>query len=149
MLAFLAGAVRFIMEAPLVMAPWIMATSMFYLLQKRAHRFRRSGTIRLFATSAIMGVVIPVTTRILGWVFDTQLPDSTKQLTYIGMAPVLIILVFALAVTLVQRFLGADAETALALAWPIVAITYLVPLLIGFILSVFHNPWLTGQATFP
>jgi chromate transport protein ChrA len=149
MLAYLAGAIEFLMRAPLLMAPWIMFTTMLYLLQKRAHRFRRHGTLRLFATSIIIAVAIPLTTTLLAWVFDRFLQQPTRMFVFLGMGPVLVVLVFALTVTLIQRFMGADAETALALSWPIVAITYVVPLAICFILSLFHIPWLTGQQEYP
>jgi len=148
-LDYLAQAIRFIMQQPLVMAPWIMFTSMLYLLQKRAHRFRRRGTFRLFTTSIIMAVTIPLTTTMLAWVFDHLVQEPTSTFLFLAMGPLLIILAFALTVTLMQRFMGADAETALAMSWPIVVITYVVPLIICFILSVFHIPWLTGQQQFP
>jgi len=149
MIEYLAQAIRFIMQQPLVMAPWVMFTSMLYLLQKRAHRFRRRGTFRLFLTSIILAATIPLTTTMLAWVFGTFLQEPTRTFVFLGMGPILIILAFALTVTLIQRFMGADAETALAMSWPIVVITYVVPLAICFILSVFHIPWLTGQQQFP
>jgi uncharacterized membrane protein len=57
----------------------------------------------------------------------------------------MIIVAFALAVTLIQRFLGVDAETALRWAWVITIITYAVPVIFCFVLSIFYQPWLTGQ----
>ncbi len=143
MLPYLERAIAVIMGTPQLMTPWIMFTSMLYLLQKRAHRFRRHGTFRLFATSIIMAVAIPLTTTILAWVFERVLQEPTRMFVFLSMGPILVIVIFALTVTLIQRFMGADAETALALSWPIVAITYVVPLVISFVISVFHIPWLT------
>jgi hypothetical protein len=157
MVAYLAQAIRFMMHQPVIMGAWIAFTTMLYLLHHRVHRFRRHGTFRLFATCLIMGVAIPGTTTVMSWAFDRfiephapQLAYSlTRQMVYVGMAPVLVVLVFALTVTLIQRFIGADAETAMSLSWPITAITYVVPLAICFFLSIFHIPWLTGEQTYP
>jgi ABC-type Co2+ transport system permease subunit len=148
-IAYLAWSVDYIMEAYLIMGPWVLITSMFYLLSKRAHKFRRQGTFRLFATCVIMAVVIPLSTTLVGMALRRFVPGEGGQLVFIILAPVLLCYVFAIAVTLIQKYLGADAETALALSWPIVVITYAVPMVVFFLLSLFHIPWLTGQSAMP
>ncbi|MBM3473038.1 MAG: hypothetical protein FJX75_07225 [Armatimonadetes bacterium] len=145
MLAYLEQAMFNLMGYPLLMLIWVALTSMLYLLQVRAHRFRTRGTMRLFVTAAIMGVVIPGVSYVLGWIIDLNLDGTAQRVLAILAGPFLIILAFALAVTLIQRFLGADAETALRWAWVITVITYVIPIAFCFILSVFHQGWLTGQ----
>lgn len=149
MLAYLEGAIFAIMGQPLIMGLWVALTTMLYLLRNRAHMYRAWGTIRLFGTSGIMGVVLPLATMALGWVLRSQLVGTTRTAMVILSVPVIIILAFALAVTLIQRFMGADAETALTLAWPITAITYVVPLAFCFLLSLGKQQWLTGEAETP
>jgi hypothetical protein len=145
MLGYLEQAMFNLMGYPHLMAMWVALTSMMYLLQVRAHRFRTRGTLRLFVTAAIMGVAIPGVAYVLGWVIDLNLDGAAQRVLAILVGPFLIILAFALAVTLIQRFLGADAETALRWAWVITVITYVVPIAFCFILSVFHQRWLTGH----
>jgi hypothetical protein len=145
MIGYLERSILYIMGSPVLMAACIMFVSMLYLVQKRAHRFRPQGTVRLFGTSAIMAVSIPLATTVIGWLIQTQLEGHTRELLTIISAPILVVFVFAVAVTLIQRFLGADAETALSLSWPIVVLTYVVPLAFCFILSIFQIGWLTGE----
>ena len=149
MLAYLERAIFAIMGQPLIMGLWVALTTMLYLLQKRAHMYRAWGTIRLFATSGIMGVVLPLATWLLGWVLHNQLMGTTRTAVVILSVPVIIVIAFALAVTLIQRFMGADAETALALSWPITAIAYVVPLVFCFLLSLGKQTWLTGADETP
>lgn len=144
MLGYLTQSIFYVMGTPVIMAAWIMFVSMLYLVHKRAHSFRPHGTFRLFSTCAIMAVSIPVATSIIGWVIQTQLQGQSRQVLTILSVPLLICFVFAVAVTLIQRFLGADAETALALSWPIVVLTYVVPFFFCFVLSIFQVGWLTG-----
>jgi len=145
MIAYLEGAIFFIMQSPLIMGLWVALTTMLYLLKTRAHRFRRQGTLRLFITSAIIGIAIPLATMVLGRLIQTELHGTARRVVVILSAPAVIVLAFALTVTLIQRFLGADAETALALSWPITVITYVVPIAFCFILAIFQQKWLTGQ----
>ena len=147
MVGYLTQSIVYIMESPVIMAAWIMFVSMLYLVQKRANSFRPQGTIRLFVTCAVMAVSIPIATSLIGWLIRTQLEGQDRQLLIIFSAPILVILVFAVAVTMIQGFLGADAETALSLSWPIVVLTYVVPLAFCFILSIFQIGWLTGEET--
>lgn len=147
MLGYLEKSILYIMGSPVIMAAWIMFVSMLYLVQKRANSFRPQGTIRLFVTCAIIAVSIPLATTVIGWLIRTQLEGQTRQLLTIVSAPILVVFVFAVAVTLIQRFLGADAETALSLSWPIVVLTYVIPLAFCFILSIFQIGWLTGEET--
>jgi hypothetical protein len=128
-----------------LMAIWVGFTSLLYLLQVRAHSYRSHGTFRLFITAAIMAVVIPGVSYALGWVIDLTLNGNAQRLLAILAGPFMIIVAFALAVTLIQRFLGVDAETALRWAWVITIITYAVPVIFCFVLSIFYQPWLTGQ----
>ena len=145
MTEYLERAMFGLMGYPLIMAIWVALTSMLYLLQVRAHRFRTRGTLRLFITSGIMGVVIPSVSWVLGYTIDRYLNGSAQRVLVILAGPFLIILAFALVVTLIQHFLGADAETALRWAWPITVITYVIPIAFCFILSIFHQSWLTGH----
>jgi hypothetical protein len=147
MTAYLEQAMFNLMGYPVIMAIWVALTSMLYLLQVRAHRFRSLGTIRLFVTAAIMGIVVPGVAYVLGLTIDRYLNGSTQRLLVILAGPFLIILAFALVVSLIQHFLGADAETALRWAWPITGITYCLPILIFVIASVFHQKWLIGKDT--
>jgi hypothetical protein len=96
-----------------------------------------------------MGITIPAVSWVLGTVIDRFLDGTNQRVAAIAAGPFLIILAFALAVTLIQRFLGADAETALGWAWPITAITYVIPIVLFFGYSVFHQRWLTGQTDTP
>ena len=145
MTAYLEYAMFQLMGYPHLMAVWVAVTSMLYLLQVRAHRFRERGTVRLFLTSGLMGVVIPGVAYALGYLIDLYLDGAAQRLLAILAGPFLIILAFALAVTLIQRFLGADAETALRWAWIITLITYAIPVAFCFIISVFHQAWLIGR----
>lgn len=145
MTAYLEYAMFRLMGYPHLMAIWVALTSMLYLLQVRAHSFRTRGTARLFITSAVMGVAIPAVAYALGYVIDFYLDGAAQRFLAILAGPFLIILAFAVAVTLIQRFLGADAETALRWAWAITVITYAIPILFCFIVAVFHQRWLTGQ----
>lgn len=145
MVGYLEYAMFRLMGYPLLMALWVFVTGMLYLLQVRAHSFRTQGTLRLFVTSVVMGVVIPGVSWVLGYTIDRYLDGNAQRLLAILAGPFMIVVAFALAVTLIQRFLGVDAETALRWAWIITLITYAVPVVFCFILSVFHQGWLTGQ----
>ncbi|MGQ9730877.1 MAG: hypothetical protein ACUVX8_06325 [Candidatus Zipacnadales bacterium] len=147
MIAYWEQAIFSIIGSPLLMALWVALTSMLYLLHVRAHMFRPWGTFRLFATSGLMGVVLPLVSLFIGWLVATQLDGMSRRFVIIITAPFLVILVFALAVTLIQRFLGADAETAMNWAWPIALITYVIPFAFCFIYAIFHQKWLTGEET--
>ncbi len=142
MLAHLEQAIFYIMGQPLIMGVWVGFASMVYLLQNQVNRFRKMGELRLFGTSLIMAVAIPLATTIVGRVLATQFQGSTRQIVVVLFAPILIILVFALAMTLIQRFIGADAETAMSLSWPITLITYVAPLVLSFIYALFQDKWL-------
>jgi len=145
MLGYLEYAMFRLMGYPLLMAMWVFVTSMLYLLQVRAHSFRERGTLRLFITSVIMGVVIPAVSFALGWTIDINLDGAAQRVLAILAGPFMIIVAFALAVSLIQRFLGADAETALRWAGVITLITYAIPIVFCFIFAVFHQGWLTGK----
>ncbi|HJN19169.1 MAG TPA: hypothetical protein QGH10_26995 [Armatimonadota bacterium] len=150
MLDYLQTAILKLMgEQPLMMGLWVGFASMLILLRARVHRFRKMGEFRLFGTSAIMGVTIPLATWAMARFIVTQLHGPVGQVILVLTVPVIIILVFVLTVTLVQKFIGADAETAMQLSWPITLVTYVVPLALCFLLSLFQDRWLaTGETTY-
>ncbi len=145
MIGYLEYAMFRLMGYPLLMALWVFVTGMLYLLQVRAHSYRTHGTLRLFITAVVMGVVIPGVSWVLGYMIDRHFDGNTQRVLAILAGPFMIVVAFALAVSLIQRFLGVDAETALRWAWVITLITYAVPVVFCFILSIFHQGWLTGQ----
>jgi hypothetical protein len=146
MTAYLVTAMfRLMVGYPILMVLWVFVTTMLYLLQVRAHSFRSQGTLRLFVTSVVMGVVIPGVSWVLGYMIYRHVGGNARPLLFILAGPFMIIVAFALAVSLIQRFLGADAETALRWAWVITLITYVVPVVFCFIISIFHQAWLTGH----